>query len=220
MLTSTSGLFAETFSLALSDEDLPGAASQSLAINVRGLVVPPPTVVLDVADGTATQAELGFASITGSSSLTKSGAGTLLLDGINTFTGETSVEAGILALEAASGIANSATVTVAAGAALDLRQVAGGYTVSNQTLAGSGTILGEVTFGRGSTISPGGASAGSLSLVGRSLDTTAVAVPEPGLLGMLAAGLGGAALAARRRPRNTSRRGKAAPTRTSRAPAA
>jgi autotransporter-associated beta strand protein len=220
MLTSTSGLFAESYSLALSDEDLPGAASQSLAINVRGLVIPPPNVVLDVADGTATQAELGFASITGSSSLTKTGGGTLLLDGINTFTGETSIEAGILALEAASGIANSATVTVAAGASLDVRQVAGGYTLSNQTLAGSGTILGEVTFGRGSTISPGGASAGSLSLAGTSLEATAVAVPEPGLLGLLATGFGWAALAARRRPRRTRCRGRAASTRTTRAQAA
>lgn len=39
--TSTSGTFAGSYSLALSDENLPGATTQSLVLAVRGAVMPP-----------------------------------------------------------------------------------------------------------------------------------------------------------------------------------
>jgi hypothetical protein len=41
MTTSTVGTFSGTYTLALSDENLPGAAAQSLSLGVRGTVMPP-----------------------------------------------------------------------------------------------------------------------------------------------------------------------------------
>lgn len=41
MTTGTVGTFAGTYSLAMSDENLPGAAAQSLLLGVRGTVMPP-----------------------------------------------------------------------------------------------------------------------------------------------------------------------------------
>ncbi|MFM9025839.1 MAG: PEP-CTERM sorting domain-containing protein [Planctomycetaceae bacterium] len=193
MLTTTTGSFSGTYSLNLSDEDLPGAATQSLSLTVRGRVASPANAILNVASGTQTQLGLGFAAITGSSSITKTGSGSILLDLANTFTGTTSIEQGVTVLGASGAIAGSARVNIAAGASLDARTLAGGYVVgTGQTLGGEGTILGSVTFGAGSTIAPGSPGAavslGSLQVV---------AVPEPGTWVMAVAGL--AWVASRRR---------------------
>jgi autotransporter-associated beta strand protein len=183
MLTTTTGSFSGTYTLNLSDEDLPGATGQSMLVNVRGSVVSPANAILNVASGTQTQSNLGFGPITGVSSLTKTGSGTILLDGLNTFTGTTSVEQGIAALNGPGAIASSSLVTVAAGASLDVRSLSGGYTVaSGQTLGGSGTVLGSVVFGRGSTLSPG--------LAGVAISMTQIAaVPEPSAWVLAVAGL-------------------------------
>jgi autotransporter-associated beta strand protein len=188
MLTTTPGDFSGTYSLSLSDENLPGATSQNLSLNVRGSVVSPADVIFDVKSGTQTQTSLGYASIAGTSSVTKTGNGTILLDGINTFTGPTSVEQGIAAISAAEAIASSSLIDIAAGATLDVLNISDGYTVSSgQTLAGSGTVLGSVTFGRGSTLSPGLSGEISSGAMMTSADLfaapEAVAVPEPATLG-------------------------------------
>jgi autotransporter-associated beta strand protein len=184
MLTTTTGSFSGTYTLNTSDEDLPGATSQSMLVNVRGNVVSPANAILNVASGTQTQSNLGFGPITGPSSLTKTGSGTILLDGLNTFTGTTSVEQGIAALNGPGAIASSSLVTVAAGASLDAQSLSGGYTVpSGQTLGGSGTVLGSVVFGRGSTLSPG--------MAGVAMNTMQIAaVPEPSAWVIAVAGLG------------------------------
>jgi autotransporter-associated beta strand protein len=197
MFTTTTGSFSGTYSLSLSDENLPGATTQSLSLTVRGSVVSPANVLFNVTSGTQTQTNLGYAGITGTSSVTKVGNGTILLDGINTFTGTTGVQQGVLAVTSTSAIANSSLIDIAAGASLDVRSVSGGYTVSaGQTLGGSGTVLGSVVFGRGSTISPGMTSgmAGASLLAGFSsaadLGSQAVAVPEPSVLGLVGVGAG------------------------------
>ena len=68
--------------------------------------------------------------------LTKTGAGTMTLTGINTYTGATTINAGTLAL-AGGAIANS-SVTVASGATFDMTGNIG--VTSIQTLAGDGTV--------------------------------------------------------------------------------
>jgi autotransporter-associated beta strand protein len=210
MLTTTTGSFSGTYSLNLSDENLPGATPQSMSLTVRGSVVSPANVVFDVTAGTQTQTTLGYAGITGTSSVTKVGNGTILLDGINTFTGTTGIQQGVLAITSTSGIANSSLIDIAAGASFDVRNVSGGYTVgAGQTIGGSGTVLGSAVFDRGSTISPGmmsGAAAASLmggqsDGAGLGLDSQNIPVPEPSTLGLVGVGFGVAGLLAARRKR-------------------
>jgi autotransporter-associated beta strand protein len=202
--------------LGLSDENLPGATNQSLSLTVRGSVVSPANVVFNVTSGTQTQTNLGYAAITGTSSVTKVGNGTILLDGINTFTGTTGIQQGVLAITSTSAIASSPLIDIAAGASLDVRNVSGGYTVSaGQTLGGSGTVLGSVVFGRGSTISPGmnsavvGASLLAGAIYATALDSQAVAVPEPSTvwLACVAAGLAGVLAKRSKRAASSARLG-------------
>ena len=100
------------------------------------------------------------------------------------------MEQGIAAITTAEAISNSSLVNIAAGTTLDVRNIPGGYTVSSgQALAGSGTTLGSVTFGRGSTLSPGLSSAVSggamMSSAALFAAPETVAVPEPTALGLI-----------------------------------
>lgn len=104
--------------------------------------------------------------MSGSGSLTKSGSGTVTLTQANTFTGATTVSNGTLAFGASGGIASSPTITVAAGATLDVAAVTGGWQLGGaQVLAGSGTITGPATAAAGSIVAPGG-SIGTLTATG------------------------------------------------------
>ncbi len=101
-------------------------------------------------------------NVTGSGGLTKNDSGGLQLNGAaNTYTGNTTVNAGTLVVGAGSSLGASAVITVNAGATLDVS--AGGLTLSGQTLAGAGSVVGSVTADAGATVGPG-ASAGVLSV--------------------------------------------------------
>ncbi|MDF3130579.1 autotransporter-associated beta strand repeat-containing protein [Kiritimatiellaeota bacterium B1221] len=85
--------------------------------------------------------------------LVKTGTGTLNIEGANSYTGATMINAGTLALVTAgtNNIANSSSIMVGDGATLDLTGVAGGFSLaSGQTLGGDGTITGDLTFASGS----------------------------------------------------------------------
>ena len=150
----------------------------------------PRDLVIDVSAGLKTQGQAGRGWIGPEwSSLTKSGSGSLVLDQANAVSGPVNVAAGSLRITDGSGMAAVPGITVAAAATLDVSGLAGGYSVATgQTLAGNGTIVGSVVFGRGSTISPGLASP-----MAPAVGSTVVAVPEPAataLVGMaIAAGL-------------------------------
>ena len=89
--------------------------------------------------------------ISGTGGLTKAGPGTLILDGTNSYTGLTSVDAGTLEI----GDADHATASLA-----------GPVTVgADGTLAGHGTIGGDVANNNGGIVSPGG-SIGTLTVAG------------------------------------------------------
>ncbi len=215
MLTTTTGSFSGTYSLSLSDEDLLGATSQPLSLTVRGSVVSPGNVVLDVPTGSKTQAELGFAAITGTAAVTKIGGGTAILSGTNSFTGPLAITDGILQSDSIAGIGSSSLIEITSNATLDLSAIPGGYTVAHgQTLGGTGTVLGSVVFGRGSTLSPGmfaaatvAASVSPVLAVAPAIDEAAsVAVPEPMGWTLVLAGLGcGTACLTRRSWRSRDR---------------
>jgi T5SS/PEP-CTERM-associated repeat protein/autotransporter-associated beta strand protein len=91
------------------------------------------TGTIEVASGLTTALS---GTITGEGNLAKTGAGSLVLSGANTYTGATSVDAGSLFVN--GSLANT-TVTVANGA----------------TLGGSGSIGGSTTLQSGAQLAPG-----------------------------------------------------------------
>jgi len=150
MLTTTSGSFSGTYSLAVSDEDLPGATAKTMTVSVRGSVVTPANVVLNVPSGSQTQLAAGFAGITGTAAVTKTGVGTVVMGGSNTYTGPTSVQQGTLTVSGMRSVGASSSVSVAAGATLDARSLPGGFPIAAaKVLSGSGRVLGAITLAGG-----------------------------------------------------------------------
>ena len=124
-----------------------------------------PTVNLYGGGGTAptlAAATLGLNSATGG--LTKTGLGMLTLSASNNYGGQTTVNAGTLALGAAGAIKQSSTIFVNSGATFDGSAVTNGFQLAGgQTLAGFGTINGNLATQLGSLIAAGsGSSYGTL----------------------------------------------------------
>ncbi|HEV2510153.1 autotransporter outer membrane beta-barrel domain-containing protein, partial [Bosea sp. (in: a-proteobacteria)] len=85
-------------------------------------------------------------SFSGTGSLSKAGAGTLVLKGTNSYSGATTVSEGTLRAGAANAFSANSTFTVASGATLDLA----GFNQSIGSLAGAGTVtLGSSTLTTG-----------------------------------------------------------------------
>jgi autotransporter-associated beta strand protein len=108
---------------AISKVELTALTSpQTLLPTVQGIVVGAASstggpITIDVPAGTLTQVQAGFALLSGTTPVQKTGAGTVVFDQANTLTGPTTVTQGTLQLAKADGLFSSA-VTVAAGAAL------------------------------------------------------------------------------------------------------
>ena len=115
--------------------------------------------------------------ITGAITLAKTGASTLTLSGNNTYTGNTDITAGALALGSGGSIANSGVINVASGATFDVSAVSGGFALaSGQTLMGAGTVSGATTIN--GNLAPGN-SPGTLSFAdGLSLGSTSTSTFE------------------------------------------
>ncbi|HVJ47082.1 MAG TPA: autotransporter-associated beta strand repeat-containing protein [Luteolibacter sp.] len=100
--------------------------------------------VIDVANGSAATDAILSGEISGlTAGIYKRGLGTLVLDGTNTYTGITNVEAGVLRLTKAS-LANNSTVRIASGAKLDL---AHGQTDTVAALVVNGTPVAPNIYG-------------------------------------------------------------------------
>jgi len=95
--------------------------------------------------------------ITGAIAIMKTGSGTQTLGDSNTCTGNTTVNAGTLALNGTGSINQTPVITVAAGATLDASaRTDGTLTLSSgQTLNGFGTVKGVLAITGFSTVAPG-----------------------------------------------------------------
>jgi autotransporter-associated beta strand protein len=154
----------------------------------------PPAVPLAVPSGRITQFEAGYRSIVIASSVTKTGGGTLVLDGANSHTGTTTVSAGTLEIAHPAALATSllqtgsgATVAVSAGLAATLGGLdlsAGGrldvgtgrVTVASGTAA---AIVAAIAAGRGDGSWSGAGGIGSDAVA------EAVAAAQPRAVGWL-----------------------------------
>lgn len=147
--------------------------------------------VIAVADGqTLTQAQAGHPLISGPNAVEKVGDGTLVLNAANSYTGPTAISGGGLILTNPAALGGSPSIEVAAAATLDVRPLVGGLSIgTGQTLGGDGTVVGSVTFGQGSTLSPGMNRNATPMGFPTSLGEP-VPVPEPGTLGLFGIGFG------------------------------
>lgn len=125
-----------------------GVTANGLTFNVTGYIINGATAaeVITLAGTTPTinVATLGdvatINAIVAGSSLDKTGSGTLVLTGANNYIGVTSVTAGVLNIQNATGLGTiAAGTTVASGAALELQ---GTIAVGAETLTLSGTGVG------------------------------------------------------------------------------
>jgi fibronectin-binding autotransporter adhesin len=102
----------------------------------------PGPIVINVASGSQTQAQAGYPTISTATSVTKTGAGTLVFDAANAYTGPTTVSAGTLQLANANGVGSS-NVTVDTGATL---AVATGTTIKAPAVIVDGGTLAAATI--------------------------------------------------------------------------
>jgi autotransporter-associated beta strand protein len=142
--------------LSVSSNANLGAASNSLAFD-GGILQTTQTMALaqqltwgsngggfDVANGTTlTVGHVAGQDISGTGSLIKLGAGTLALEGNNTYSGATDIEAGELRAGSGTALSANSAYTVAAGATLNLND----FDNAVSSLAGGGAVaLGAATL--------------------------------------------------------------------------
>ena len=115
------------------------------------------TFTFQAADMTGTPHNIALNNpLAGGGTLNKTGGGTLTLNANNTYSGNTLVNTGTLAIGATGSVSNTPAIVVAGGATLDVSAVAGGFVLNNaKTLQGFGTVLGPVNLASGATINPG-----------------------------------------------------------------
>jgi len=104
--------------------------------------------------------------IGGNFGFTKLSAGSLILSGNNTYTGNTVISAGTLALGAAGSINNSASLSLAAGATFDVSAISTYNLSSNTSLSASGSGTAATIKGAGGGVVNLGASPVTLTYDG------------------------------------------------------
>ena len=112
----------------------PGQATGMLAFRVMGASS---DIVIDVAGGSQTQAQAGYPTIGLATSVTKTGAGRLVMNAANAYVGPTTVSAGTLEV-AISDALGATTVTVSPGSTLAI--AAGTNMKSPGVIVAGGTL--------------------------------------------------------------------------------
>jgi autotransporter-associated beta strand protein len=122
-------------------------------------------------------------------------SGTLMLTGSNIYSGGTSVAGGLLEIGSATSLPAGTSLTIGAGGVFDAGIGEGGTSEGGMGAAGYASVA--LSTGKASGIQNVPLAVSPASGGGSGV----AAVPEPGTLGLLAAGLGGALLAAWRKRR-------------------
>jgi autotransporter-associated beta strand protein len=142
------------FSTGYSQSLVDGALS-NVAIDNGGA-----TIDVNGTDSAFVDAQLKAGSGTGG--LTKTGTGTLRLNGANTYVGNTSINAGRLALGSGGSVSASAAILLGSGATFDTTAIVGGYAYAGR-VGGNGTVDGSLSLA--GTLAPG-SSIGTLAVTG------------------------------------------------------
>ena len=112
-------------------------AFDNVMLQLVDAAAPSTDIVIDVASGSQTQAQAGYASISTATSVTKTGVGTVVFDAANAYTGPTTISAGTLELTNPDGLGFT-TVTVDTGATL---AVASGTTMKSPAVIVDGGVI-------------------------------------------------------------------------------
>jgi formylglycine-generating enzyme len=111
--------YGEQFNGASYRNSYSGAGTQGysfIGFRVASLPsAPPSTITINVGSGTQTQSQAGYPSLSGTTPVFKTGAGTLVVDAANTLTGSTTVQGGRLQLANGAALASSRIVPLSGG---------------------------------------------------------------------------------------------------------
>ena len=101
--------------------------------------------------------------LSGPGAVTKLGASSLTYETVNPYSGPTTVSAGQLILGTNAGLPNTPEIALANNTLFNVAALPAGFSLaSGQTLSGNGSVVGNVTAGSGTFITPG-VSAGTLN---------------------------------------------------------
>jgi autotransporter-associated beta strand protein len=184
MLTATTGVFSGTYALNLSDENLPGATSQTMSLTVRGIVAPP-------ALSSAWERTSGGSWITGtnwSAGVPNSAASVATIGSTGGAPATITLDAPIT-LNVLSHAATSGTIAAGAGGSLTFGGSAAAVVVSS-TLAITAPLAGGFAkSGAGTLVLTGSAAApGTITVAAGTVDVTTAAFARPGRAYAVAAG--------------------------------
>ncbi len=180
LLTITGGIVTTASSqTALITNGNLGMSSNSFAINVASGTT---TSGVDLQIDSILQNGVGFTGGNSATSLAKTGAGTLVLTGTNTYSGVTDIQAGVLNIQNSSALGQNGNTAangtvVEAGAQLQLDGGSGGgsLTIANEslTLNGNGSsATGELLNARGNNTYNGFITLGGDSRINANTGTT------------------------------------------------